>query len=107
VIHTGFIGFNSFHIDYTEDETRLYELSLMDKINRNPPELSILDTTRKDFLNIHTEYWNAEYYQPCFDGENWYLTVCFKGIRPLRKHGSNGYPDNWTELLELFDIDRK
>lgn len=59
------------------------------------------------FAAIHTEYWNSEYIDPSVcDGEQWSLDVSYSDEYSLSYSGSNAYPENWTELLEIFNLNR-
>lgn len=74
-----------------------------DKKAYSVDEASVL---QQCFAAIHTEYWNADYQNPCvFDGEQWGLTVRYANGYTLEYSGSNAYPESWNELLRFFGIE--
>lgn len=57
------------------------------------------------FEALHIEYWNSEYIDPCIcDGTQWELAVKYKRQRGTVWVGSNAYPNNWDNLIALFEI---
>ncbi len=61
---------------------------------------------KERFARINTQYWTAEYPNPCVcDGEQWSLTVRYSDGYTLKSSGSNAYPENWDTLLTFFGID--
>jgi hypothetical protein len=72
--------------------------------------------TKADFLyelrKLHLGEWRKNYVPERFgysvlDGTQWQLTINFSnGHKPLKVYGSNAYPYNYHELLELLDVDQ-
>ena len=72
--------------------------------------------TKEDFLDgirkLHLGEWRTSYWPERFgctilDGTQWQLTINFSnGHKPLKSYGSNAYPYNYNELLELLGIDQ-
>lgn len=84
-----------------------------------PPELSEVDedealdkeTLLDGLAELYIGEWRRRYdpsrwgYMVC-DGTQWHLYIYFSnGKRPVKIEGSNDYPYNFNDLLELFDID--
>jgi len=64
------------------------------------------DDLRANFAAIHTEYWNADYSNPCIcDGEQWSLNVRYADGNMTSSSGSNAYPENWNALCTFFGVD--
>lgn len=67
--------------------------------------------TKKELVDglreLHLNEWRKEYIDPCvMDGTQWELEICFStGRRPLRIGGSNAYPYNFDNLLQLLEIE--
>ena len=72
--------------------------------------------TKEDFLDgirkLHLGEWRTSYTPERFgysvlDGTQWELTIKFSnGHKPLKSYGSNAYPYNYNELLELLGRDQ-
>ena len=66
---------------------------------------------KEEFLSgladLHIGEWKKSYVNPCvLDGTQWQIKIEYEnGRRPLKFSGSNAYPYNFTELLELMGID--
>ena len=59
----------------------------------------------EQFLNIHTEYWNFDYSNPCIlDGTQWELSIHYSDNYIMNYSGNISYPENWNELLDFFKI---
>lgn len=57
---------------------------------------------------IHIEEWEKKYYAPVLDGIQWDLGICYDGSKePVQIYGSNAYPDNFKELVELTKIEEE
>ena len=58
---------------------------------------------------LYLPEWKREYTDPSIlDGIQWKLIVTFHGeVKPFAVSGSNAYPHNFDELLEIMGIDKK
>ena len=69
-----------------------------------------LKLKKEDFLNefnkIVVEEWNDSYIIfKNIDGYSWELNVFYKDGEKTIKKGSNDYPENFDELINLLEID--
>ena len=68
------------------------------------------ETLLEGLADLHIGEWRREYDPKRFDiavcdGYSWYLNLYFTdGHRPVKIDGCNDYPYNFSDLLELFDI---
>lgn len=73
-------------------------------------EILFLDMDKKSFLeelaNIHIGEWKHEYDDPdTLDGTQWELVLEYSNRRRRSYWGSNAYPYNFRELLELMEME--
>ncbi len=73
-------------------------------------EILFLDMDKKSFLeelaNIHIGEWKHEYDDPdTLDGTQWELVIEYSNRRRRSYWGSNAYPYNFRELLELMEME--
>ena len=52
---------------------------------------------------IHFEEWDDEYWAYVCDGEQWSLVYQYSGEDKRCIGGSNAYPENWSEFIDLVD----
>jgi len=63
---------------------------------------------RRTFESLHVEYWMSHYApmrEVVTDGESWELHVKYDDGRFLTFAGYISYPENWNDLLDLFEIE--
>ena len=69
--------------------------------------------TKEEFIdalrNVHIDEWKKDYTDlNVLDGTQWELEIQFNGNRrPLHIYGSNAYPYNFMDLVELLDPDER
>ena len=58
--------------------------------------------------DLHMGEWKRSYMDPCvLDGSQWQIRIAYEdGRKPVKLGGSNAYPYNFRELLELLGIDK-
>ena len=76
----------------------------------NLPSEAELDLTKEELFDglcrLHLSQWRKRYDDPCvMDGTQWALTIAFSnGFRTIHITGSNAYPYNFQDLLELLGV---
>lgn len=76
----------------------------------NLPSESELDLSKEELFEglckLHLSQWHRRYENPCvLDGTQWALTIAFSNsFRAIHITGSNAYPYNFRDLLELLGI---
>jgi ADP-ribosylglycohydrolase len=74
-----------------------------------PAEQNIAEDIYKKLEAIHFKYWLPAYRQEygisVCDGQQWELIVGYDDGSVLSFYGDNTYPENWSELLEVFGLD--
>ncbi|MDR1099864.1 MAG: hypothetical protein LBL28_05220, partial [Treponema sp.] len=55
-------------------------------------------------LKTNIENWENNYHHELYTGYNWELKVYFKQSIVYEKEGSNNYPENFTDLINLFKM---
>jgi hypothetical protein len=54
-------------------------------------------------FNMGVYKWKKKYYNnDICDGEQWSLEIEFYGIQKFESFGSNEYPDNWEDFIEII-----
>ena len=109
----------TFSIGYALGDHKVYTLSVDEHIRlrvthlfdpeANTPE-TIFNLKKEELFEtlcqMHISQWRRRY-DNCnvLDGTQWVLTIAFSnGSRTVHIYGSNAYPYNFQELLELFGI---
>lgn len=103
-----FGGYTVYRLTFTDSGAKLIESdgrdgdSILDTKEYSESEAALLS---EQFSAIHIEYWNSDYVASHIcDGEQWSLSVRYSDRQTLECGGSNAYPSNWSELLDLFGI---
>lgn len=102
----GYGRYDTYHFNVSNDMASMITKDWLGEIDKK--EFTLEETIKflNDFEDIHVEYWNAEYIDSSIcDGTQWYLAVKVKSQRGTAWIGSNLYPPNWRNLLDLFKID--
>ena len=77
-------------------------------VNKEPDQ--DIQIKKENFItglkNIHLGEWKKRYFEPLIlDGTQWDLEIQFAdGRKPVRFSGSNAYPYNFNELLQLLEV---
>lgn len=99
------IGYQTYRIIFDKDGATRKKTSFhgdSTETHVSPGEAELL---KARFAALHTEYWNCEYDdENILDGEQWELAVKYEGRRGIAWEGSNAYPPNWTQVLDLFGV---
>ncbi|MBQ7227920.1 MAG: hypothetical protein IJX05_05940 [Clostridia bacterium] len=85
---------------------RILENSIQKIVNERNSETLIV--SKEDFLSslydLHLGEWRESYYGwGCLDGYNWELIVEWTCGEKISYYGSNSFPYNLNELIDLFD----
>lgn len=76
----------------------------------NLPSEAELELTKEALFEglcrLHLSQWHRRYDDPCvMDGTQWALTIAFSnGFRTIHITGSNAYPYNFRDLMELLGV---
>lgn len=102
-------GFEKYIITFNPIGTALFSFvpSLCDEPNPLSKSLSKKETTSflKSLNEIGVGDWKRSYDNRCImDGTQWSIVIQIAGKKPIKKSGSNAYPDKWDAFCRLFGI---
>jgi len=60
------------------------------------------DTFFKELLSINIENWDKNYTNKIYSGHIWNLKIYFKPSIIIEKNGSNNFPNNFKEIINLI-----
>lgn len=103
-----FGGYTTYHLTFDANGAELcqtHSLGESEPFDKKVYSAQEADNLKERFSQIHTEYWNVDYLNPCVcDGEQWNLTVRYSDGYMFNSSGSNAYPENWNAILEFFGL---
>lgn len=88
-------------------DTAKFDIDDLDKYKVVDTDINEFCEQLKDlYIGEWRKDYNLQRFDYCvLDGTEWNLTICFSnGHRTIKKHGSNAYPYNFKEFLELLEI---